>query len=146
MFLKKEKITHQNLSKMFNERRRHYRESIRKALRLDNESRRENSKISKISKRNASQPKGRSIDLNCVILRFTDGCETLLTETDFFHVMHKRKYDPFWKRVYSIRNYIHPYAANADEKSLFNLTYHHGKTQHTQKASPIWSYRRGQGN
>lgn len=34
MLLKREKITHQHISRMFNERRRHYRESIKKVLKL----------------------------------------------------------------------------------------------------------------
>jgi hypothetical protein len=147
VLLKKEKITYQHISKMFNERRRHYRESIKKALKLDIEVHREISKLSmKMGRRNGSQSKGRSLDLNCVILRFTDGCETLLTETDFFHVMHRRKYDPFWRRVYSVRNYIHPYAANADDKYIFTLDYHHGKPANMQKPSHIQSYTQGHSN
>jgi hypothetical protein len=37
-------------------------------------------------------------------------------------MMHKRKYDPFWKRVYSIRNYLHPYAP--DDKQCFTVDFH----------------------
>lgn len=91
---------------------------------MDNsDNKRENSKLSWRQK--ANQPKTKTVNLNCVIVRFTDGCETMLTEADFFHVMHKRKYDPFWKKVYSLKNYIHPYFNNQDEKCLFNITYDH---------------------
>lgn len=96
-----------------------------------------------MGRRNGSQPKGRSLDLNCVILRFTDGCETLLTETDFYHFMQKRKYDPFWKRVNSIRNYIHPYA---DDRCIFTLDYHHGKPKDMQAITHILICRGGQCN
>lgn len=90
--------------------------------------------ISKLSwKRKSNQPRAKSDHLNCVILRYVDGCETLLTEGDFFQVMHKRRLDPAWKRIASIKNYYNPYHTNQDDKFLFTPIYDSSKLDTTQK-------------
>ena len=50
-----------------------------------------------------------SDNMGAAILRYNDGCETLLSENDLFYLLQRRKTDPFWKTVRSIRTYLHPF-------------------------------------
>jgi hypothetical protein len=42
----------------------------------------------------------------CVVIKFVDGFESVLTENEFLNVMQRRRQDPFWKEVGHIKNYV----------------------------------------
>ena len=90
---------------MLFERRRGYRERLR---RLQGEM----SRQSAVSGRKRSvvgskqKKSGKQDSMSAAVIRYTDGCESLLSEGELLVVLQRRRTDPFWKKVAFIRNYI----------------------------------------
>ncbi len=55
---------------------------------------------------NSKKKSGKQDSLSAAVIRYTDGCETLLSEGELLVILQRRRTDPFWKRVAFIRNYI----------------------------------------
>lgn len=70
-------------------------------------------------------------NVGAVVVRYSDGCQTLLSDNDFFYMLQKRKNDPFWKTVVYVRNYVP--TVKLQQQTIVDVAYDHGNISLTQK-------------
>ena len=100
------------MQKIFNEHRRSYRDRVKKVLNLSMM----REKSIKKSSLNRNAPKlSKGDNLQAAIVRYTDGCESLLSEAELLHLLQKRKTDPSWKKVACLKNFIGPISSNSSQ-------------------------------
>jgi len=119
--MKKEKINQTILQKILNEHRRSYRERVRRRLHLPRE-------VSIRKGRNSKKQGGvtRVESMHAVVIKYTDGCESLLTENELINILLRRKTDPFWKKIAFIKNYMGPLSSNQEESSYIDIHFDFG--------------------
>lgn len=66
---------------------------------------------------------------DAVVIRYLDGYEQLATENELLTLLLKRKQDPQWKRILSIRNFIN--VPNLPENSV-TVKYKRGEEKYEQ--------------
>ena len=119
--MKKEKINQTILQKILNEHRRSYRERVRRRLHLPRE-------VSIRKGRNSKKQGGvtRVESMHAVVIKYTDGCESLLTENELINILLRRKTDPFWKKIAFIKNYMGPLSSNQEDSSYIDIHFDFG--------------------